>query len=121
MKRILVIEDNRDIRENALEMLELANYEVYAASNGMEGLQIIRSQRPDLILCDIHMPVMDGYSVLENVKKDPSLNEIPVIILSAFSERTEVQKGLQNGASHYIIKPFDDEQLLRVVESFINT
>lgn len=120
MKRVLVIEDNREIRENASEILELASYEVYTASNGLEGLDVIRSLRPDLILCDIHMPVMDGYAVLENVMKDPSLNCIPVVILSAFSERTDVQKGLQNGAAHYIIKPFDDEQLLKVVESFIN-
>lgn len=121
MKRIIVIEDNREIRENASEMLELASYVVYTACNGLEGLQIIRSNKPDLILCDIHMPIMDGYAVLENIREDPSLNMIPFIILSAFSERTEVQKGLQNGASHYIIKPFDDQQLLRVVDSFINS
>lgn len=119
MKRILVIEDNREIRENASEMLELASYEVYTATNGREGLHIIRSQKPDLILCDIHMPVMDGYGFLENVMKDPALNSIPVIILSAFSERTDVQKGLEQGAAHYIIKPFDDEQLLKVVEAFL--
>lgn len=117
MKKILVIEDNREIRENASEMLELASYEVYTASNGREGLQVLRLTRPDLILCDIHMPVMDGYDVLDHVREDPELSVIPVVILSAFSEKTEVQKGLQKGAAHYIIKPFDDVELLKVVET----
>ena len=120
MKKILVIEDNNEIRENASEMLELADYEVYTANNGQEGLQIIRSLKPDLILCDIHMPVMNGYDVLDHIMADPLLNTIPVVILSAFSERTDVQKGFEKGAADYIIKPFDDVQLLKVVEAFIN-
>lgn len=119
MKKILVIEDNNEIRENASEMLELADYEVHTANNGQEGLQIIRSLMPDLILCDIHMPVMNGYDVLDHVKEDPLLTNIPVVILSAFSEKTDVQKGLQKGAADYIIKPFDELQLLKVVEAFI--
>lgn len=119
MKKILVIEDNKEIRENASELLELARYEVYTASNGQEGLHMIRLQKPDLILCDLHMPVMDGYGLIEQVMKDPMLNCIPVVILSAFSERTDVEKGLEKGAASYIVKPFDDEQLLKVVEAYV--
>lgn len=121
MKKILVIEDNKEIRENASELLELASYEVLTATNGQEGMQLIRLEKPDLILCDLHMPVMDGYGLIKNLMQDPLLNNIPVVILSAFSERTEVQKGLAIGASSYIVKPFDDEQLLKVVETFVRS
>lgn len=120
MKKILVIEDNREIRENASELLELASYEVYTAANGQEGLRMIRLKKPDLILCDLHMPVMDGYGLIENVMTDPLLSRIPVIILSAFSEKTEVQKGLEKGAASYIVKPFDDVQLLKIVKEYVN-
>lgn len=120
MKKVVLVEDNRNIRENATEMLELAKYKVYAAADGQEAMQIIRSQRPSLILCDIYMPVMDGYEVLEKVKEDPVLNSIPVVFLTALSEEAEVKKGLEMGAVHYIVKPFDDDELLKVVAAYIN-
>ena len=119
MKTILVIEDNMDIRENATEILELANYKVSTASNGEEAFNVLQIERPDLIICDIHMPVMDGYHFLRRLMNEPDFCRIPFIFLTAFSEKAEVQKGLQLGAVDYIIKPFDDDLLLRVVADFL--
>jgi CRP-like cAMP-binding protein len=117
MKRVLVIEDNNDIRENVLEILELAGYTVYSADNGKTGVELALKQQPDLILCDIMMPEMDGYGVLYILNKHPETSTIPFIFLTAKAEHLDLRKGMDLGADDYLTKPFDDMELLQSIES----
>src|SRR6188474_2924588 len=102
--RILLIEDNPDIRENTAEILEMSNYLVDTAENGKLGIEKALAQKPDLIICDIMMPVLDGYGVLHLVNKNQQLAGIPFIFLTAKSERTDFRKGMEMGADDYITK-----------------
>ncbi|MFL5787069.1 MAG: response regulator transcription factor, partial [Flavisolibacter sp.] len=117
MKKILVIEDNQDIRENAAEILELSHYKVFTAENGLRGVETALAQKPDLILCDIMMPEMDGYGVLHMVQKNPELKSTPFIFLSAKTEQSDIRKGMGMGADDYIPKPFTATDLLTAIES----
>jgi CheY-like chemotaxis protein len=117
MKKILVIEDSDEIRDNTAEILELANYRVFTAANGKEGIEIARKEKPDLIICDIMMPVLDGYGVLHLLHQNPELRNTPFIFLTAKSERNEMRKGMELGADDYITKPFDETELLHAIES----
>ena len=117
MKKVLVIEDNNDIRENTAEILELSNYLVETASNGKEGVELARLQKPDIILCDIMMPELDGYGVLHMIQKNPDLQQTPFIFLTAKTEQSEMRKGMSLGADDYIPKPFDPTDLLNAIES----
>lgn len=116
MKKILLIEDNDDIRENTAEILELANYEVVTAANGKEGVEKALEHRPDLIVCDIMMPLLDGYGVLHAVHKNESIKNTPFIFLTAKTERADQRKGMEMGADDYITKPFDGTELLNAVD-----
>lgn len=116
MKKILVIEDNSEIRENMSEILELANYQVEQASNGKSGVAAALLNPPDLVLCDIMMPVLDGYGVLLSLQKNKSTQHIPFIFITAKSEKAEMRKGMEMGADDYIIKPFDGTDVLNAVE-----
>lgn len=116
MKRILLIEDNEAMRENTAEMLELANYEVSTAENGKVGVEKAKREHPDLIICDIMMPELDGYGVLYYLSKDSSTAAIPFIFLSAKAEQSEVRKGMNMGADDYLTKPFEEMDLLSAVE-----
>ena len=117
MKTILLIEDNNEVRENTAEILELANFKVIQAENGKIGVEIATATRLDLIICDIMMPVLDGYGVIHLLSKSPKTASIPFIFLTAKSERGDFRKGMEMGADDYITKPFDDIELLRAVES----
>lgn len=117
MKKILLIEDNVEIRENTSEILTLDGYEVTVAENGKEGVTKAIAEKPDLIICDIMMPVLDGYGVLHLLTKNPETADIPFIFLTAKAERTDFRKGMDMGADDYITKPFDDVELLNAVES----
>jgi CRP/FNR family transcriptional regulator, polysaccharide utilization system transcription regulator len=117
MKTILIIEDNEDVRENTAEILELANYKVLKAENGKTGVELAQKARPDLIICDIMMPVLDGYGVIHLLNKSPETASIPFIFLTAKSERLDFRKGMEMGADDYITKPFDDIELLKAIES----
>jgi CRP-like cAMP-binding protein/FixJ family two-component response regulator len=117
MKKILLIEDNKDMRENTAEILELANYKVLAAKNGKEGVEYAQKEMPDLIVCDIMMPVLDGYGVLHLLSKNADTAGIPFIFLTAKAERTDFRKGMEMGADDYVTKPFDDIELLNAIES----
>jgi len=117
MKHILLIEDNPDVRENTAEILELAGYQVTTASNGKEGVERATSVRPDLIICDIMMPELDGYGVLHLLGRNESTTGIPFIFLTAKTERSDMRRGMEMGADDYITKPFDDIELLNAVES----
>ncbi len=117
MKKILLIEDNKDIRENTAEILTLAEYNVITAENGKVGIDLARAERPDLIICDIMMPVLDGHGVLHLLSKHEETASIPFIFLTAKSERSDFRKGMEMGADDYITKPFDDVELLNAIES----
>lgn len=117
MKKILLIEDNVEIRENTSEILMLDGYDVTVAENGKEGVTKAIAEKPDLIICDIMMPVLDGYGVLHLLTKNPETADIPFIFLTAKAERTDFRKGMDMGADDYITKPFDDVELLNAVES----
>lgn len=116
MKTILLIEDNQDVRENTAEILELANYKVLQAENGKVGVEIAQQVKPDLIICDIMMPVLDGYGVIHLLNKNQHTASIPFIFLTAKSDRMDFRKGMEMGADDYISKPFDDIELLKAVE-----
>ena len=116
MNTILIIEDNLEVRENTAEILELAQYKVFTAENGKIGVETAIKERPDLIICDIMMPVLDGYGVLHLLTKNIETATIPFIFLTAKSEKSDYRKGMELGADDYITKPFDDTQLLNAVE-----
>ena len=117
MIKILLVEDNNEIRENTAEILELAGYKVTTASNGKEGYETGLKETPDLIICDIMMPVLDGYGLLHLINKNETLKGIPFIFLTAKTERNDFRKGMEMGADDYITKPFTDIELLNAVES----
>ncbi len=117
MQKIVVIEDHHDVRDNLCEMLELAGYLVEAASNGKEGVVLVKKTLPDLILCDIMMPEIDGYGVLHMLNRDAQTTGIPFIFLTAKAEREDFRRGMALGADDYIIKPFDHENLLTTIEN----
>lgn len=117
MKRILLIEDNTEVRENIAEILALSHYEVLAAENGKVGVKMATTQNPDLIICDIMMPEMDGYGVLHVLSKNEATASIPFIFLTAKADRADLRKGMEMGADDYITKPFDDIELLNAVEA----
>jgi len=116
MKTILLIEDDADMRENTAEILELANYTVLKAENGKRGVELARRTPPDLVLCDIMMPELDGYGVLHLLGRDPATAEVPFIFLSAKAERSDVRKGMELGADDYLTKPFEESELLNAIE-----
>lgn len=116
MKKILLIEDNADIRNNTAEILELSNYEVTVAENGKIGVEKAIEQKPDLIICDIMMPVLDGYGVLHAVHKNDSIKNTPFIFLTAKTERGDFRKGMEMGADDYLTKPFEATELLNAVD-----
>ncbi len=116
MTTILLIEDNADIRENTAEILSMANYKVLTASDGMQGVQMTFEHHPDLIICDISMPVLDGYGVLHMLHKRNALQHTPFIFLTARTERTDMRKGMEMGADDFITKPFDAMELLQAIE-----
>ena len=115
MKTILVIEDTSDMRENIAEILQLAPYQVLQAANGKQGIKLARQTRPDLIICDIMMPELDGYGVLHILGSDPNLADVPFIFLTAKAELTDFRFGMNLGADDYLTKPFDDHTLLNTV------
>lgn len=117
MKNILLIEDDVILRENTSELLELSNYNVMTAPNGKIGLEMAKNNLPDIIICDIMMPELDGYGVLEGLAGNEKTKHIPFIFLSAKTERKDVRKGMDLGADDYITKPFEEEELISAIES----
>jgi DNA-binding response OmpR family regulator len=116
MKKILVIEDNAGIRETIADILELANYKVFTAEDGKMGIEIALLEKPDLILCDVMMPQLDGFGVLHLIHKNPAIRNTPFIFMSARAEREEMRKGMALGADDYITKPFEKTELLQAIE-----
>lgn len=117
MKTILLIEDNDDIRENTAEILDLAGYNVLTAENGKTGVELALEHKPELVICDIMMPVLDGYGVLHMLQRNDNMKDIPFIFLTAKTERSDFRKGMEMGADDYITKPFSGTDLLHAIES----
>ncbi|MEN8929375.1 MAG: response regulator [Flavobacteriales bacterium] len=117
---ILIIEDNKDVRENTCELLELAGYTINEAENGKIGVKKAKELLPDLIICDIMMPEMDGYDVLYYLSIDPKTSCIPFIFLTAKSDQQDFRKGMELGADDYLTKPFEEIDLLKAIERRIS-
>jgi CRP-like cAMP-binding protein/CheY-like chemotaxis protein len=117
MKTLLLIEDSDDIRETTAEILELAGYKVITAENGKIGVELALSNKVDLVICDIMMPVLDGYGVLHIFNQSADLQNIPFIFLTAKTERADLRKGMEMGADDFLTKPFQEIELLNAIES----
>jgi CRP/FNR family transcriptional regulator, cyclic AMP receptor protein len=117
MKKVLLIEDNLEMSENTAEILEMANYKVITANNGKEGVKLTLETKPDLILCDIMMPILDGYGVLYSIHENREVRNTPFIFLTAKGERSDVRQGMELGADDYITKPFNAAELLAAIET----
>ena len=113
----VVIEDNEDVRENIEEILELAGYEVFSAKDGKEGVLLVKKIVPDIIVCDIMMPQLDGYGVIKLLSRDPLTSSIPFIFLTAKSEKVDIRKGMLLGADDYLTKPFGQMELLEAIDA----
>jgi signal transduction histidine kinase len=117
MTKILAIEDEVPILENIVETLEIEGFEVYGAANGIFGVQAARQQLPDLIICDIMMPELDGYGVLLELRSDPLTSTIPFIFLTARADRAAMRQGMELGANDYLTKPFTATELIAAVNA----
>lgn len=117
MTSILVIEDEAIIRDNIATVLRFEDYEVYQAENGQVGVELARQHLPDLIICDVMMPELDGYGVLETLRDDPDTTMIPFIFLTARVEKADMRRGMHLGADDYLTKPFSQQELLDAVSS----
>jgi len=118
-KRILLADDEEDIKTVISMFLRSQGYDVVTAFDGLDTLEKVRTERPDLILLDIMMPVLDGYEVCKRLKEDAATADIPILILSAAAHIESVNRGLRAGAKDYIVKPFDPEKLLEKIEHVI--
>ncbi|MCU0567485.1 MAG: response regulator transcription factor [Oculatellaceae cyanobacterium Prado106] len=116
-KRLLLIDDDPNLILLVKDYLEFRGYEVVTAENGQEALEVLDKDTPDMIICDVMMPQMDGYSLVEHVRKNPRTSWIPVLFLSAKGQSQDRVKGLNTGADVYMVKPFEPEELVAQVES----
>jgi DNA-binding response OmpR family regulator len=119
MAKILIAEDERDIRELVTFTLRYAGHDVHQASNGEEALNMAKELIPELILMDVRMPKMTGYEACRHMKADDTLKHVPVVFLSAKGQETEIQTGLEVGATDYILKPFAPDQLIKRVSEIL--
>lgn len=117
MKKILVIDDAEFILESTSTLLKFEGYNVLTASDGEEGVIVAAESKPDLILCDISMPKMDGYGVLEQVRKNPVTATTPFIFLTAFTEKSNMRAGMEKGADDYLVKPYTRDELIAAIDA----
>lgn len=120
MKRILVIEDEPEMRRNITALLRFKEYEPIAAENGRVGVEIARREKPDLILCDVMMPELDGYGVLRALQAEGTLASIPFIFLTAKGEKDDLRSGMNLGADDYLTKPVANDELVEAIEARLN-
>ena len=117
MKKILVIEDELSVRENILELLEAENFHVIGTENGFLGALWAQENIPDLIICDVMMPQINGYEVLSALRQEPVTASIPFIFLTAMADKADIRYGMELGADDYLTKPFTREELLGAIAS----
>ena len=116
MSEILVIEDELFLRQNIITILQLKGYECHEASHGLEGIEILKNIKPDLILCDVMMPGIDGFGVLEYVKSEDSLKDVPFIFVTARADTQDKERAYKMNADNYITKPFSISELISAIE-----
>jgi DNA-binding NarL/FixJ family response regulator len=117
MRRILVIEDEPEMRRNIVTLLRFHEYEPIEAENGRQGVELARREKPDLILCDVMMPELDGYGVLQALQQDAVLALVPFIFLTAKGDKDDLRSGMNLGADDYLTKPVDNADLVRAIET----
>ena len=120
MPRILVAEDEKDIRELIAFTLRFAGFDVLLATNGAEAVEIAEAERPDLVILDVRMPKMSGYEACRRLKENPQTASLPVVFLSAKGQDSEIQQGLESGAEEYILKPFAPDELIQQVRGILS-
>jgi two-component system, cell cycle response regulator DivK len=118
-KRILVVEDQEDLRAVLRDLLTGSGYEVVEAADGQAGIAIAKSERPDLILMDIQLPIIDGYEATRQIKADPNFKATPIIAVSSFAMKGDEEKARASGCDHYVTKPYSPMQLLRVIRQYL--
>jgi two-component system, cell cycle response regulator DivK len=118
-KRILVVEDQEDLRGVLRDLLTGSGYAVAEAADGQAGVEATRSERPDLVLMDIQMPVLDGYEATRQIKADPDLKATPIIAVSSFAMKGDEEKARAAGCDHYVTKPYSPLQLLRTIRGVL--
>lgn len=117
MKKILIIEDQASMRKNIAFILEMEGFKTCSAANGREGVEVAKAQKPDLILCDVMMPELDGYGVVQTLRADPAFAMTPFIFLTAKSDRNDIRTGMNSGADDYLTKPVVHNELMAAVRS----
>jgi DNA-binding NarL/FixJ family response regulator len=117
MRRILVIEDEPEMRRNITTLLRYQEYETFEAENGRKGVELARREKPDLILCDVMMPEMDGYGVLQALQQDAGLAAIPFVFLTAKGDKDDLRSGMNRGADDYLTKPVANATLVQAIEA----
>lgn len=120
MPRILVAEDEKDIRELIAFTLRFAGFDVLLATNGAEAVEVAEAEKPDLVILDVRMPKMSGYEACRRLKENPQTALLPVVFLSAKGQDSEIQQGLESGAEEYILKPFAPDELIQQVRDILN-
>jgi len=118
-KKILVVEDTEDNRQILRDLLSMAGYDMVEAHDGAEGVAKAAEHKPDLILMDIQMPVIDGYEATRRIKVDPDLNPIPIVAVSLFAMKGDEEKARAAGCDHYVTKPYSPMQLLRLIRGLL--
>ena len=119
-KQLLLIDDDPNLILLVKDYLEFRGYDVTTAENGREALEVLEQEVPDMIICDVMMPEMDGYSLVKHIRQEPKINTVPVLFLSAKGQSQDRVKGLNEGADFYMVKPFEPEELVAQVESSLN-
>lgn len=117
--KVLLVEDEQILRENIAQFLELKKFKVVQAKNGLEADYILKRTNPDIIICDVSMPFMNGLQLLKQVRKDDQYNHIPFIFLTAKADKSDLRSGMVSGADDYIIKPFTFEELFNSIQKRI--
>ena len=119
-KNILIVEDDKILRELISQKLEKENYNISVAIDGEEGLKKTKEEKPDIVLLDLILPGIDGFGVLEEIKKDPEINKIPVVILSNLGQKEEIERGMNLGATDYLIKAhFTLSEIVKKVKTIL--
>ncbi|OUC13245.1 MAG: hypothetical protein B0A82_18315 [Alkalinema sp. CACIAM 70d] len=120
MKTILVIEDDKNVRECLIDLLEVEGFQTIAACDGPTGLQLAQQQQPDMVLCDVHMPEVDGFTVLHQMRQNPDTSALPFIFLTARTTKADLRRGMELGADDYLFKPFTPEELFAAISARLN-
>ena len=118
-KRILVVEDQEDNRRIMRDLLASAGYELIEAADGEAGVRLAEAERPDLILMDIQLPVLDGYEATRRIKQNPELRAIPIVVVTSYALSGDDVKAMQAGSDAYVAKPFSPRELLATIRKFL--